>query len=89
MHNYVGRATATGNPTIINSLFVGNSAPSGSAMRNNDPDPTIINTTFAFHEGSAISSRNGSAPLIKNSIVWGNTGDSIRGPASPSPASLV
>jgi len=84
MHNYVGRAVATGNPTIQSSLFFGNSAPSGSAMRNNDPDPTIINSTFAFNEGTAISSRNGSVPLIKNSIFWGNTGGSINGPASVS-----
>ena len=45
MHNYVGRAEATGNPIIINCLFFGNSAPTGAGMRNNDPDPTIINTT--------------------------------------------
>ncbi len=53
MHNYVGRAVATGDPTIKNSLFVGNDAPSGSAMRNNDPSPRIINPTFAYNTGGA------------------------------------
>ena len=84
MHNYVGRAVATGNPTIVNSLFYANVAPSGSAMRNNDPDPTIINTTFAYNDGPAISSRNGSAPVLLNCIVWGNTGGSFSGQSSAS-----
>lgn len=79
MHNYVGRAVSTGNPVIINSLFIHNSAPSGAGMRNNDPDPIIINTTIAYNEGSGISSRNGSAPVIVNSIVWGNSGGSFSG----------
>ena len=82
MHNYVGRAEATGNPIIINCLFIGNSAPSGAGMRNNDPDPTIINTTIAYNDGPGISSRNGSAPIIKNSIVWGNSGGSFSGASS-------
>ena len=78
MHNYVGRAVATGNPTIINGLFIGNSAPSGSAMRNNDPSPRIINSTFAYNiNGAAIRSRNGSVPVLINSIVWGNPGGSL------------
>jgi len=74
MHNYVGRAKATGNPLIVNCLFGG--------MRNNDPDPTIINTTITHNEGSGISSRNGSAPIIKNSIVWDNSGGSFSGASS-------
>jgi len=79
MHNYVGRAVATGNPIIINCLFFDNSAPSGAGIRNNDPDPTIINTTITYNNGPGISSRNGSAPIIKNSIVWGNSGGSFSG----------
>jgi hypothetical protein len=82
MHNYVGRAEATGNPIIINCLFIGNSAPIGADIRNNDPDPTIINTTIAYNYGSGISSRNGSAPIIENSIVWGNSGGSFSGASS-------
>ncbi len=78
MHNYVGRAVATGDPTIKNSLFVGNDAPSGSAMRNNDPSPRIINSTFAYNTGgAAIRSRNGSMPELINSIVWGNPAGSL------------
>ena len=78
MHNYVGRAVATGNPTIINGLFDGNSAPSGSAMRNNDPSPRIIGGTFVNNQGgAAIRSRNGSIPELINSIVYGNPGGSL------------
>jgi hypothetical protein len=79
MHNYVGRARATGNPLIVNCLFVGNTAPSGAAMRNNDPDPVIVNSTMAYNEGPGISSRNGSAPYIENSIVYHNSGGSFSG----------
>ena len=85
MHNYVGNAVATGNPTIINSLFAGNSASSGGGMRNNDPNPTIINTTFAYNEGgAAINSRNGSAALLKNCIVWGHTEGFVSGKTASS-----
>ena len=83
MHNYVGRATATGNPIITNCLFVGNSALSGGGMRNNDPSPIITNTTIAFNIGSGISSRNGSFPVLVNSIVWGNSGGSFSGRDAP------
>ena len=78
MHNYVGNATPTGNPTIANSLFIGNIASSGAGMRNNDPSPTITNSTFAYNEGgAAIRSRNGSMPLLTNCIVRDNTGGSL------------
>ncbi len=33
---------ATGDPTLVNSLFVGNIAPEGTGIRNNDQDPTIV-----------------------------------------------
>jgi hypothetical protein len=78
------RAEVTGNPIIINCLFIGNSAPTGAGMRNNDPNPTILNTTIAYNYGSGISSRNGSSPIIGNSIVWGNTGGSFSGASSGS-----
>jgi hypothetical protein len=70
MHNYVGRRVeATGNPVIINCLFIGNSAPTGAGMRNNDPDPTITNTTIAYNEGSGIS-RNGPRNLDSRLSVF-------------------
>ncbi len=79
IHNYVGRAIATGNPVFIHDLIIGNFAPSGAGMRNNDPSPIIINTIIGDNDGSGISSRRGSAPVIINSIVWGNTGGSLTG----------
>ena len=79
MHNYVGRAVDTGDQLFINLLIVGNSAPSGSGIRNNDESPIIINSTIADNDGSGISSRKGSAPVIVNSIVSGNSGGSFSG----------
>lgn len=84
IHNYVGRAVATGNPVFINVLIVGNTAPSGAGMRNNDPSPTIINTTIAHNNGSGISSRKRSAPVLVNTVVWGNTGGSFSGQSAAS-----
>ena len=84
IHNYVGRAVATGNPVFINLLIVGNAAPTGAGMRNNDPSPTIIDTTIAYNDGSGISSRKGSAPVLVNSVVWGNTGGSFSGQSAAS-----
>jgi hypothetical protein len=84
MHNYVGNAVSTGNPTIVGSLFAGNTAPEGSGMRNNDPDPTIVNTNIIFNNGPGISSRQGSSPIIVNSIVWGNTAGSFTGETAAS-----
>lgn len=82
MHNYVGRAVSTGDPIIMDSLFAGNAAPTGAAMRNNDVSPSIYNSTFSHNIGAAISSRNGSVPLIVNSILWDNSGGSFAGATS-------
>jgi PKD repeat protein len=79
MHNYAGRAEDTGDQLFVNLLIVGNTAPSGAGIRNNDESPIMINVTVADNEGVGISSRNGSAPKIVNSIVWGNTGGSFSG----------
>jgi hypothetical protein len=84
IHNYVGRATATGNPTLVNLVIVGNVASEGGGIRNNDPSPLILNSTIAYNTGSGISSRKGSAPVIHNSIVWGNTAGSFSGQSARS-----
>ncbi|MCH7869320.1 MAG: hypothetical protein IH881_16625 [Myxococcales bacterium] len=82
IHNYVGNAVATGNPVVTSSIFIGNSAPEGGAMRNNDPNPVITNCTFVGNS-SGILSRNGSVPIISNSIFWGNTGETFLGDSTP------
>ena len=85
MHNYVGGAFTTGNPTIRSSLFTRNVGSEGSAIRNNDPNPVIINSTIAYNEGAAaISSRNGSAPYLLNSIVWGHAEGAFDGETAAS-----
>jgi hypothetical protein len=79
MHNYVGNATETGVPMLSSSLFVGNSASEGGAMRNNDVSPIVTNCTFVGNIGGAVFSRNGSSPTVTNSILWGNPGGSFTG----------
>ncbi|MCH7226723.1 LamG-like jellyroll fold domain-containing protein [Haloferula sp. A504] len=64
-------------PAFINCLFAGNSAPQGGAVRGFNSDPQFINCTFAANNspiGSAIYGDASTNPLMRNCIVWGNTG---------------
>lgn len=71
-------------PTIVNCLFVGNTATeSGGAIRNDRSSPTIINCTFngnSTRYGGAIHNAPYASPIITNCIFWGNSaslGDEI------------
>ncbi len=71
-------------PTIVNCLFVGNTAlESGGAIRNDRSSPTIINCTFNGNSatyGGAMHNAPYSSPIIINCIFWGNdasSGDEI------------
>jgi hypothetical protein len=70
--------------TIVNCLFVGNTArESGGAIRIDRSSPTIINCTFAENSapiGGAIHNAPYASPIITNCIFWGNdasSGDEI------------
>ena len=70
--------------TIVNCLFVGNSAAeSGGAIRIDRSSPTIINCTFNGNStgiGGAIHNAPYASPIITNCIFWGNSaysGDEI------------
>jgi hypothetical protein len=79
IHNYVGNAIETGVPVVISSLFVGNSASEGGAMRNGDVGPIVTNCTFVGNSGSGMYNRNSSTPTVTNSLFWGNPGGSFTG----------
>jgi predicted outer membrane repeat protein len=71
-------------PTIVNCLFVGNTADeSGGAIRNDRRSPSIINCTFNGNSapiGGAIGNAPYASPTITNCIFWGNSaslGDEI------------
>ena len=66
------------NPTLTNVTFSGNSASNiGGAMSGFNASPTLTNVTFSGNSaptGGAIGDVGaGSNPIIKNSILWGNT----------------
>ena len=69
-------------PSITNAVFYGNSANYGGGMLNEGASPGIINATFygnnAVSNGGAIRNYN-AAPIIHNSIIWGNTGGGTPG----------
>ncbi|MHC4611400.1 MAG: right-handed parallel beta-helix repeat-containing protein, partial [Planctomycetota bacterium] len=79
IHNYVGNAIETGVPMVSSSLFVGNSASEGGAMRNGDVSPVVTNCTFVGNNGSGMYNRSGATPTVTNSIFWGNLGGSFTG----------
>ena len=70
-------------PTLVNCLFMGNTATYGGAIDNfSFSSPVIINCTFVDNtatsgNGSALYSEKNSLPVVTNSIFWGNTGSPI------------
>lgn len=73
-------------PNFVNCLFNHNSAPDaawggGAVFCNGSSTPWFTNCTFvnnaAVGLGGAMYSNKGSAPVIVNSIIWGNSPDGI------------
>ncbi len=68
------------NTLIDNSLITGNKSFGGAAMYNNKSNPNITNVTIAGNDCvvgtifNSSSSGNVSNPIIKNAIIWNNTG---------------
>jgi hypothetical protein len=67
-------------PMMINLDISGNSASDGGAgMENEESDPTLVNVTIAYNQGTNLDSWGGgiynwlnSSPNLINTIVWGN-----------------
>jgi len=70
-----GMYNASGNPTLANCSFSGNSAGSGGALGNASGSPVLVNCTFAANSGTSGSaiSRTSGTPVLTNCIVWGNS----------------
>jgi predicted outer membrane repeat protein len=60
-------------PTLVNDLFVGNSA---GAVFNLNSSPTITNCTFTGNTNGAIvdDEFDGSSPILTNCILWNDNG---------------
>ncbi|MEO0447947.1 MAG: hypothetical protein AAF191_17900, partial [Verrucomicrobiota bacterium] len=74
-------------PILKNCLLVGNSAFNGGALGNDgDSDPLLVNCTLTRNHASDMGpslyqgSGPDNAPIVINSIIWGNTCD--HGPAT-------
>jgi hypothetical protein len=75
------------NPVIAGCLFVGNSAAWGGGLYHvNAPAVTVTNCTFGANvtprDGGAVYNDNSSGLTVANSIMWGNTPNSIKGAAT-------
>jgi len=69
-----------GNAILINVLISENTADfDGGGMCNNNSSPVLTNVTIsgntAANNGSGVANYFGSTPQIRNSIIWGNTGN--------------
>ena len=77
MYNHVFSA-----PTVTNCVFTSNTGPYGGGMTNDSSSPSITNCVFTSNTGATgggIYDINSSAPVVENSIVWGNTNGAISG----------
>lgn len=72
-----GIVNVNSSPSIQNCLFGDNTSTGGGAIANKFSSPEIVNCTFsantAAEYGGAIGNFTGSAPTLRNSILWGNT----------------
>ncbi len=64
-------------PTVVNSIFVMNTAALGGAVYNDNSSPLIINCTMvsnnSISNGAGVFNESPSSPVITNCIIWGNT----------------
>ncbi len=64
-------------PTIINNLFMANNSSTGAGVYCRLNGPTFLNNTFcqniATNYGGGVCVTTGAIPIIKNTILWGNT----------------
>ena len=67
-------------PSFANTKFTSNSAAEGGAMYNDTSAATTItncsltlNTATDTASGAALHNHNNATPIVKNSILWGNT----------------
>jgi predicted outer membrane repeat protein len=81
MYNY-----KSSNPKLTNTTFTGNSAELGGAIYNDAATPVITNCTFfgntANFTGGGMYNVAYPAPVVANSILWGDTPDEIYNSAS-------
>jgi parallel beta-helix repeat protein len=68
-----GMYNESGNPTLTNCTFSGNSARYGGGMYNINSSPTVTNCTFTGNNGDGMYNSN-SSPTVTNCTFSGNNG---------------
>ncbi|MBI3919811.1 MAG: choice-of-anchor D domain-containing protein, partial [Armatimonadetes bacterium] len=78
-----GACNVSSNPILTNVTFSGNSATNGGGVYNYGSSPTLTNVTWngntASAWGGAMYSYYGSSPIVRNSILWGDTPEETAG----------
>ncbi len=75
LYNANGSAT-----TLTNAIFTGNQAYAGAGVYNSASAPKLFNVSFAGNtsaNGAALRNQSKSYPVLKNAIIWGNSGVAI------------
>lgn len=79
-------------PEMTNNLFQGNTAEYGAGMYSENSGPVLTNATFSSNtaefDGGALFTDGGS-PVVRSSILWGNTGGEIAGDPATVTFSIV
>jgi predicted outer membrane repeat protein len=81
-------SSSNSNPTLTNVTFNANAAVWGGGMYNFFSNPIITNVTLSGNTatyGAGIYDSDLSHPVIKNSILWGNSGGEITNVNSSTP----
>ena len=79
--NEVGGGMYNGgsSPSLSNVIFSGNQANFGGGMYNGGSSPSLSNVTFSGNQtnfgGGGMYNDNNSNPVLKNSILWGNSSE--------------
>ena len=86
VNNFAGTAgggvnnTNDSSPIMINTIIWGNTSENGGGMHNYNSFPVLTNCTMANNTanvGGGIYNAGLAAPVVTNSIIWGNTPNQI------------
>jgi len=87
-----GMLNYNSDPTLVNCIFVGNSAGCGGGIHNDSGSPTLTNCVFsgnAARSGGGIYNESASDPILTNCTFSGNSGVAICNEGCPTVTNCI